>query len=106
MEEKERNDRDVQEIQQQTSESIQQSSSNNPSEIIVSKSVGPFCLRRPVGGRTNPQGKFVAFSIGMVHVLIIHELQDRGFYIKFSNCVRNEFYQSVDLSIFKSRRFW
>ena len=73
MEEKERNDRDVQEIQQQTSESIQQSSSNNPSEIIVSKSVGPFCLRRPVGGRTNPQGKFVAFKIGMVFAFYTSE---------------------------------
>ena len=70
MEEKERNDRDVQEIQQQNSESIQHSSSNNPSEIIVSKSVGPFCLRRPVGGRTNPQGKFKAFRIGLVFALL------------------------------------
>ena len=85
MEEKERNDRDVQEIQQQNSESIQHSSSNNPSEIIVSKSVGPFCLRRPVGGRTNPQGKFVAFGIGTVHILLLHELHDRGFNIKISN---------------------
>ena len=70
MEEKERNDRDVQEIQQQNSESIQHSSSNNPSEIIVSKSVGPFCLRRPVGGKTNPQGKFVACGIVMVYTLL------------------------------------
>ena len=61
MEEKERNDRDVQEIQQQNSESIQHSSSNNPSEIIVSKSVGPFCLRRPVGGKTNPQGNYYIY---------------------------------------------
>ena len=55
MEEKERNERDVQEIQQQSSDSIQHSSSGNPSEI-VSRSVGPFCLRRPVGGKSNPQG--------------------------------------------------
>ena len=58
MEEKERNERDVQEIQQQSSEPIQHSSSSNPSDIIVSKSVGPFCLRRPVGGRTSQQGSF------------------------------------------------
>ena len=58
MEEKERNERDVQEIQQQSSESIKHSSSSNPSDLIVSKSVGPFCLRRPVGGRTGEQGNF------------------------------------------------
>ena len=58
MEEKERNDRDVQEIQQQSSEPIQHSSSGNPSDLIVSRSVGPFCLRRPVGGKTNPLGKY------------------------------------------------
>jgi len=55
MEEKERNERDVQEIQQQSSEPTQRSSSGNPSDIIVSRSVGPFCLRRPVGGKSNPQ---------------------------------------------------
>ena len=60
MEEKERNERDVQEIQQQSSDSIQHSSSGNPSEI-VSRSVGPFCLRRPVGGKTNPQGNYHIF---------------------------------------------
>ena len=58
MEEKERNERDVQEIQQQSSEPIQHSSSSNPSDIIVSQSVGPFCLRRPVGGKTRQQGSF------------------------------------------------
>ena len=72
MEEKERNDKDVQEIQQQNSESIQHSSSNNPSEIIVSKSVGPFCLRRPVGGRTNPQGNFVTYVFCMVYALYLY----------------------------------
>ena len=70
MEEKERNDRDIQEIQQQNNESIQHSSSNIPPEIIVSKSVGPFCLRRPVGGRTNPQGKFVTYGFYMVYALL------------------------------------
>ena len=61
MEEKERNERDVQEIQQQSSEPTQHSSSGNPSDLIVSRSVGPFCLRRPVGGKTNPQGNYYIY---------------------------------------------
>ena len=69
MEEKERNEQNVQEIQQQTTESIQHSSPSNPSENIVSKSVGPFCLRRPIGGKTNPQGNLVIFSITIVFML-------------------------------------
>ena len=92
MEEKERNDRDVQEIQQQNSESIQHSSSNNPSEIIVSKSVGPFCLRRPVGGKTNPQGKFVACGIVMVYTLL--SVHDQRFETKFNICLSEQILKS------------
>ena len=93
MEEKERNDRDVQEIQQQNSESIQHSSSNNPSEIIVSKSVGPFCLRRPVGGKTNPQGKFVACGIVMVYTLL-NSVYDQRFETKFNICLSEQILKS------------
>ena len=94
MEEKERNDRDVQEIQQQNSESIQHSSSNNPSEIIVSKSVGPFCLRRPVGGKTNPQGKFVACGIVMVYTLLNISVHDQRFETKFNICLSEQILKS------------
>ena len=93
MEEKERNDRDVQEIQQQNSESIQHSSSTNPSEIIVSKSVGPFCLRRPVGGKTNPQGKFVACGIVMVYTLL-NSVHDQRFETKFNICLSEQILKS------------
>ena len=55
MEEKERNER-LQEIQQRTQSSDQQHSSPREPSDIVSKSVGPFCLRRSAGGPPTTQG--------------------------------------------------
>ena len=57
MEEKERNDR-LQEIQQRTQPSDQpHSSSPSDSSELVSKSVGPFCLRQR-GPTLKPEGNF------------------------------------------------
>ena len=61
MEEKERNDRLLQEIQQPSDQ--QHSSSPSDSSELVSKSVGPFCLRRPTGGPPPPPGEGNYFDI-------------------------------------------
>ena len=53
MEEKERNERLLQEIQQPSDQP--HSSSPSDSSELVSKSVGPFCIRRPVGGQPPKQ---------------------------------------------------
>ena len=58
MEEKERNDR-LQEIQQRTQPSDQPHSSPSDSSELVSKRVGPFCLRRPTRGPPqNQEGNY------------------------------------------------
>ena len=62
MEEKERNDR-LQEIQQRTQPSDQPHSSTSDSSELVSKSVGPFCLRRPTRGPPqNQEGNYCSIK--------------------------------------------
>ena len=55
MEEEERNAR-LQEIQQRTQPDNQENPSPHSPSEIVSKSVGPFCLRRTAVGPPNTEG--------------------------------------------------